>query len=69
MTTPLLSLKIILILPRECPVKYTPCLKVIMKKVYISISYFILIYWVNPSKRGGMDGVFQGLAGLLQGIS
>ena len=25
--------------------------------------------WVNPSKRGGMDGVFQGLAGLLQGIS
>ena len=25
--------------------------------------------WVNPSKRGGMDGVFQGLAGLLRGIS
>ena len=23
----------------------------------------------NPSKRGGMDGVFQGLAGLLRGIS
>ena len=22
-------------------------------------------YWVNPSKRGGIDGVFQGLAGLL----
>ena len=21
--------------------------------------------WVNPSKRGGMDGVFQGLAGKL----
>ena len=27
------------------------------------------LYWVNPSKRGGMDGVFQGLAGVLQGIS
>ena len=25
-------------------------------------------YWVNPSKRGGMDGVSQGLAGLLRGI-
>ena len=25
--------------------------------------------WVNLSKRGGKDGVFQGLAGLLQGIS
>ena len=25
--------------------------------------------WVNPSKRGGMNGVFQGLAGLLRGIS
>jgi hypothetical protein len=24
--------------------------------------------WVNPSKRGGMDGVFRGLAGLLRGI-
>ena len=23
-------------------------------------------YWVNPSKRGGMDKVFRGLAGLLQ---
>ena len=27
------------------------------------------IVWVNPSKRGGMDVVFRGLAGLLQGIS
>ena len=26
-------------------------------------------YWVNPSKRGGMDGAFWGLAGLLRGIS
>ena len=26
-------------------------------------------YWVNPSKRWGMDGVFRGLAGLLRGIS
>ena len=25
--------------------------------------------WVNPSKRGGMDGVFWGLTGLLRGIS
>ena len=25
--------------------------------------------WVNLSKRGGMDGVFRGLAGLLRGIS
>ena len=25
--------------------------------------------WVYLSKRGGMDGVFQGLAGLLRGIS
>ena len=25
--------------------------------------------WTNLSKRGGMDRVFQGLAGLLQGIS
>ena len=25
--------------------------------------------WVNPSKRGGMDRVFRGLAGLLRGIS
>ena len=25
--------------------------------------------WVNPSKRGGMDGVFRGLARLLRGIS
>ena len=25
--------------------------------------------WVNPSKRGGMDGVLQGLAELLRGIS
>ena len=25
--------------------------------------------WVNPSKRGGMDGVFRQLAWLLQGIS
>ena len=29
----------------------------------------VLKYWVNPSKRGGMDGVFRGLAGLLLGIS
>ena len=26
-------------------------------------------YWVNLSKRGGKDGVFRGMAGLLQGIS
>ena len=25
--------------------------------------------WVNLSKRGGKDGIFQGLAGLLRGIS
>ena len=25
--------------------------------------------WVTPSKRGGMDGVFRGLAGLLRGKS
>ena len=25
--------------------------------------------WVNPSKRGGTDGLFRGLAGLLKGIS
>ena len=25
--------------------------------------------WVNPSKRQGMDRVFRGMAGLLQGIS
>ena len=24
--------------------------------------------WINPSKRGGMDGAFRGLAGLLRGI-
>ena len=29
----------------------------------------LLTYWVNPSKRGGMDWVFRGLAGLLRGIS
>ena len=29
----------------------------------------IEIYWVNPSKIGGMDEVFRGLAGLLRGIS
>ena len=31
------------------------------------ISQYILKgeYWVNPSKRGGMDRVFKGLAGLL----
>ena len=28
----------------------------------------IVADWVNPSKRGGMDGVFRGLAGLLGGI-
>ena len=27
------------------------------------------IYWVNLSKRGGKYGVFQGLSGLLRGIS
>ena len=27
------------------------------------------MYWVNPSKRGWMDGVFRWLAGLLWGIS
>ena len=26
-------------------------------------------YWVNLGERGGKDGVFQGLAGLLQRIS
>ena len=26
-------------------------------------------YWDNPSKRGRTDGIFQGLAGLLRGIS
>ena len=26
-------------------------------------------YWVNLSKRGGMDGILRGPAGLLQGIS
>ena len=26
-------------------------------------------YWVDPSKREGMDGAFRGLAGLLRGIS
>ena len=30
---------------------------------------FEFIYWGYPSKRGGMDGVFRGLAGLLRGIS
>ena len=27
------------------------------------------LYWVNLSKRVGKDGIFQGLAGLLRGIS
>ena len=27
------------------------------------------VYWVIPSERGRKDGVFQGLAGRLQGIS
>ena len=27
------------------------------------------VYWVNLSKRGGKDGIFWGLAGLLWGIS
>ena len=33
------------------------------------LKFFLTPFWVNPSKRGGMDGVFWGLAGLLQGIS
>ena len=31
--------------------------------------YKCLRVWVNPSKRGGIDMVLQGLAGLLWGIS
>ena len=32
-------------------------------------SYQLYENWVNPSKSGGMDAVFRGLAGLLWGIS
>ena len=32
-------------------------------------NHSIISYWVNPTKRGGMDGVFRELAGLLRGIS
>ena len=36
-----------------------------------SIDHLVVLalHWVNPSKRGRMDGVFRGLAGLLRGIS
>ena len=39
--------------------------------IYLTKCYKFLgtLDWVNLSKRGGMDGVFQGLAGLLRGIS
>ena len=33
------------------------------------LGFRVFTYWVNPSKRGGMDGVFQGMTGLLIGIS
>ena len=36
--------------------------------LYHTLKNLIYTYWVNPSKRGGMDVVFRGLAGLLQGI-
>ena len=36
---------------------------------YWSILNKIESYWDNLSKRGGKDGVFRGLVGLLQGIS
>ena len=35
----------------------------------IKEKHTMAVYWVNLSKRGGKDGVFQGLAGLLRGIS
>ena len=41
--------------------------------VYVCLSpgsnFLLETDWVNLSKREGKDGVFQGLAGLLQGIS
>ena len=33
----------------------------------MAILAILVRHWVNPSKRGGMDGVFRGLTGLLQG--
>ena len=44
----------------------------VIKPIFIVSKLFstrIKRYWVNPSKRGRMDGVFRGLAGLLRGIS
>ena len=35
---------------------------------HICVEEYPLPYWVNPRKKGGMDGVFRGLAGLLRGI-
>ena len=35
----------------------------------VKISFVSSVYCVSLSKRGGKDGVFQGLAGMLRGIS
>ena len=35
----------------------------------LQVAKKMVLYWVNLSKRGGKDGVFQGLAGLLRGAA
>ena len=54
----------------RCCYKATPLLVHLLlqnaSKFFI-LFVFTLTDWVNPSKRGGMDGVFRGLAGLALG--
>ena len=45
------------------------CLTQNLRKQDLKEKEKINLYWVNPSKRGGMDGVFRGLAVLLRGKS
>ena len=45
-------------------------IKLVRKKDWLTVKLLDQrLYWINPSKRGGMDGVFGDLVGLLQRIS
>ena len=53
---PLIYWQLVCILPRECTVKYTPCLEVVLQELNLRIPSFRSMYCIRIRTRGGIYG-------------